>query len=103
MRAESPEHLAPEAAELAARYPALTACRLTLEPLPSGETEAHLEILLPQHQIVLNALGADEQAARRHALVAAAARLEELAKRDPRILKKGSGPFSQENFPKKGS
>ena len=93
MRAEAPEHLAPEAAELAARYPALTACRLAVEPLPSGETEAHLEILLPQHQIVLNALGADAEAARRHALAAAAARLEGLAKRDPRILKKGSGPF----------
>ena len=88
MRAEAPEHLAPEAAELAARYPALTACRLAIGTMPSGETEAHVEILLPQHQIILNALGADEEAARRHALAAAAARLAELATRDPRILKK---------------
>jgi hypothetical protein len=85
--------VAPEAAELAARYPALTACRVAIEAMPSGEAEAHVEILLPQHQIVLNEIGADEETARRKALAAADARLAELAKRDPRVLKKGSGPF----------
>lgn len=82
--------------ELAARYPAITACKLALEAMPSGDAEAHLEILLPQHQIVLNAVAANGEAARREALKAAAARLAELAQRDPRILKKGSGPFFQE-------
>lgn len=82
--------IAAEAAELAARFPAITACRLAVEAMPSGEAEAHVEILLPQHQIVLNEVAADAEAARRKALAAAAARLAELAHRDPRILKKGS-------------
>ena len=81
--------VAPEAAELAVRYPALSACRLAIEAMPSGEAEAHVEILLPQHQIVLNEVGRDAETARRKALAAAAARLAELAKRDPRILKSG--------------
>jgi hypothetical protein len=78
---------APEAAELVARFPAITACRLALEAMPSGETEAHVEILLPQHQIVLNEVAADAEQARRKALATAAARLAELATRDPRIVK----------------
>jgi hypothetical protein len=72
--------------ELAERYPAITACKLALEAMPSGEAEAHLEILLPQHQIVLNAVGADGEAARAKALAAAVARLADLAKRDPRVF-----------------
>lgn len=84
---------ASEAAELAARFPAITACRVSLEPMPSGETEAHLEILLPQHQVVLNEVAADAESARRKALASAAVRLAELAKRDPRILKRGQDPF----------
>jgi hypothetical protein len=73
--------------ELKTRYPAITACRLAVEAMPSGEAEAHVDILLPQHQIILNAVGPDAEAARARALAAAAARLSELAKRDPRILK----------------
>jgi len=80
--------------ELNARFPAITACRLAIEAMPSGGAEAHLDIRLPQHQIILNAVGADAEAARRKALAAAAERLAALAQRDPRILKKGSGTFS---------
>ena len=85
--------VAPEAAELVARFPALSACRLAIETLPSGEAEAHVELLLPQHQIVLNEVAPDQETARRKALAAAAARLSDLAKRDPRILKRGQDPF----------
>lgn len=73
--------------ELRARFPAITACHIAIEALPSGEAEAHVDILLPQHQIVLNAVASDPDAARAKALAVAAARLTELAKRDPRILK----------------
>lgn len=73
--------------ELKARFPAITACRLAIEPMPSGEAEAHVDILLPQHQIVFNTVGPDAEAARAKAITAAAARLAELARRDPRILK----------------
>jgi len=79
--------------ELQARFPAITACRLQVEAMPSGEAEAHVDIRLPQHQLILNEVAADAQSARRKALATAAARLAELAKRDPRILKKGSGTF----------
>jgi hypothetical protein len=73
--------------ELKGRYPAITACRLEIEPMPSGEAEAHVDILLPQHQIIFNEVARDAAAARWKALAAATARLAELAKRDPRILK----------------
>lgn len=78
---------------LQARFPAITACRLRVEAMASGEAEAHVDILLPQHQIILNEVAADAETARSRALAAAAVRLSELAKRDPRILKKGSGTF----------
>jgi hypothetical protein len=74
-------------AELRERFPCITACRLSLEDMPSGEAQAHVELLLPQHQIIFNVLGPDQEAARRKALDAAAARLSELSKRDPRIAR----------------
>ena len=80
--------------ELKARFPAISACRLAIEAMPSGEAQAHVDILLPQHQIIFNEVAADAEAARRKALAAAAERLAELARRDPRILQKGSGTFS---------
>lgn len=86
MHASDLPEAAPEAAEFAAGFPAITACRISHEVMPSGETEAHVEILLPQHQLVLNAVAADAEAATRKALDTAATRLAELAKRDPRIL-----------------
>ncbi len=73
--------------ELRQRFPAITACHIAVETLPSGEAEAHVDILLPQHQIIFNEVAPDPESARAKALVAAAARLAELAKRDPRILK----------------
>lgn len=87
MHAHDLQDPAPEAGELSARFPAITACRLAIEALPSGEAEAHVEILLPQHQLILNEVAADAGAARRKALASAASRLGELARRDPRILK----------------
>ena len=74
--------------ELRARFPAITACHVAIETLPSGEAEAHVDILLPQHQVILNEVAADPDAARAKALAVAASRLAELAKRDPRILQK---------------
>ncbi|HET7197151.1 MAG TPA: hypothetical protein VFI86_00670 [Burkholderiales bacterium] len=73
--------------QLKRRFPAIIAERLAIEPMPSGEAEAHVEILLPQHQLILNEVAPNEAAARAKAIAAAAARLAELAERDPRILK----------------
>lgn len=87
MHASDLPEAAPEAAELAARFPAITACRIALEVMPSGEMEAHVEILLPQHQLILNEVAPDAESATRKALDTAEARLSELARRDPRILK----------------
>jgi hypothetical protein len=74
--------------ELRARFPAITSCRVAIEALPSGEAEAHVDILLPQHQVIFNEVAPDAEAARAKALAIAATRLAELAKRDPRILLK---------------
>lgn len=86
MQAPGVKETPAQAAELAARFPAITACRLDIQPMPSGEVEARVEILLPQHQIILNETAANAESARRKALASAAARLDELARRDPRIL-----------------
>lgn len=75
--------------ELKARFPAISACRLEIESLPSGEAQAHVEIRLPQHQIIFNEIGPDGDAARATALATAAERLAGLAKRDPGIFEQG--------------
>ena len=77
--------ISPEAAELVARYPAITACRVALEKLDASAWSARVEVLLPQHQLIVNATGADELSARRHALERAAERLEQVMARDPRL------------------
>ena len=77
--------ISPEAAELVTRYPAITACRVALEKFDASGWNARVEVLLPQHQLIVNATGADEVSARRHALQRAAERLEEVMARDPRL------------------
>jgi hypothetical protein len=77
--------IAPEAAELVARYPAITGCHVTLEAIDGNAWNARVEVLLPQHQLIVNATGADEASARRGALARAAERLEQVVERDPRL------------------
>jgi len=81
--------ITPEAAELVARYPAITGCHLALEPIDGSAWNARLEVLLPQHQLIVNATGADETSARRSVLARAAERLEQVMKRDPRLRSAG--------------
>ena len=76
---------APEAAELLARHPAITGCHVTLEPIDGSAWNARVEVLLPQHQVIVNATGVDEASARRSALARAAEKLEQVVKRDPRL------------------
>ena len=54
------------ARELKAQYPAITGCRVDVR-----DGEAHIEVLLPQHQVIVNAADADPQ----RALAAALARM----------------------------
>ena len=54
------------ARELKARYPAITGCRVEV-----AEGEAHIEVLLPQHQVIVNAADDDPQ----RALAAALAKM----------------------------
>ena len=77
--------ISPEAAELVARYPAITGCHVTLEPIDGSAWNARVEVLLPQHQLIVNATGTDEAGARRSALARAAEKLEQVVKRDPRL------------------
>ena len=77
--------ISPVAGELAARYPGITGCHVTLEPIDGSAWNARVEVLLPQHQLIVNASGADEAGARRSALARAAEKLEQVVKRDPRL------------------
>ena len=81
MRARIDGDSAPEAAELVARYPAISACRVSLERLDASAWNARVEVFLPQHQLIVNAAGADEATARRNALERAAERLDALMAR----------------------
>jgi hypothetical protein len=82
--------IAPAAAELVARYPAITSCRVTLEPIDAGAWNARLEVLLPQHQIIVNAAGASADAARSQALTRAEERLRALVARHPQLGRNGN-------------
>jgi hypothetical protein len=77
--------IAPEAAELVARYPAITRCRVALESIDGSAWSARVEVLMPQHQLIVNATGADEASARRTALARAAEKLEQVVQRDQRL------------------
>jgi hypothetical protein len=59
------------ATELAGHLPGLAACSLRAGRTPSGETEVHIELLLPQRQLILNRCGALPAAVLREALAAA--------------------------------
>ena len=78
------------AAELAADFPAILSLRLTAEKTVASEGEAqgyemHLELLFPQHQIILNRAGLPSEAALHDALAAARFEIERLALRDPAV------------------
>jgi hypothetical protein len=77
--------IAPEAAELVARYPAITSCRVTLEPLAPSAWNARVDVLLPQHQLIVNAAAETEAAARSQALARADERLRALFARHPEL------------------
>ena len=75
----------PEAAELVARYAAITHCRVTLERMDPGAWNARVDVLMPQHQLIVNAAGESEAAARSQALARADERLRALFARHPEL------------------
>jgi hypothetical protein len=75
------------AAGLAAGFPPILGLRLTAEKIAASEAEAEscqirLELLFPQHQIILNRARLTPQAALHDALAAARFEIERLALRD---------------------
>jgi hypothetical protein len=74
-----------EVADLTARYPAITSGRLELTRISPERVEARLELLLPQHQVIVNAADSATQTALRAVLVRAASELQELGRRDAKI------------------
>jgi hypothetical protein len=74
-----------ELRQLTARYSAITAARFNLGKCGAESFEAHLELLLRQHQIIMNAASAAPQGALREVMARALARLAELEQRDPAI------------------
>lgn len=77
--------MARELAQLTGRYSAITAARLSLGKCGAEAFEAHLELLLPQHQIIVNAAAGTPQAAVREVLARSLAQLAQLEPRDPAI------------------
>jgi hypothetical protein len=77
--------IAPEAAELVARFPAIMSCRVMLEPLAPSAWNARVEVLLSEHQLIVNAAGESEAAARSHALARAEEQLRALLARHPEL------------------
>lgn len=77
-------------AEFAADFPAIVSSSLTTEKIAASEAQArgyeiHLELLFPQHQIILNRAGLTPKAALHDALAAARLEIERLALRDPAV------------------
>ena len=74
-----------EARELGARFPATTGVRFHLSRDEAYGYEARLELLFPQHQIIVNGTGAAGEQAAKAAIAAAERQLRELARRDPAV------------------
>ncbi len=71
---------------MAQRFPAIVTCRLELESLERDTGfEAHVELLLPQHQIIVNRDHRDPKGALETAFQAARHELDLLARRDRRF------------------
>lgn len=71
------------------RYRAITAARFNLGSDGAQGFEAHLELLLPRHQIIVNAASGTPQGAVRDAVARALVQLQELERRDPVIRATG--------------
>jgi hypothetical protein len=65
------------ARELRERYRAITACRVQVL-----EREAHIEVLLPQHQVIVNAAAEEAPRALAAALAKASEQIADLLRRD---------------------
>ena len=74
-----------ELADLGARYRTITSARLQLVRTRPERVEAQLELLLPQHQVIVNAADSAASTALRAVLLRAVSELETLARRDPTI------------------
>lgn len=64
------------------RYPAILHARAQVAQTTAGSFEAHVDILLPQHQIILNREGADAESARRAAVEAATREIQGFLRRE---------------------
>lgn len=72
----------PELEALRERFPAILRARAEVAETASGAYEAHIDVLLPQHQIILNREGADAEGALHAAVDAATREIEALARRE---------------------
>ena len=74
-----------ELTQVTARYHAITGGRFTLAKYGGDAFEAHLELLLPQHQVIVNATAATAERAAHEAVARALAQLAVLERRDPAV------------------
>jgi hypothetical protein len=74
-----------ELTQLTDRYSAITAARFSVGKCGADAFEAHLELLLPQHQIIVNAASGTPQGAAHDVVARALAQLVQLEGRDSAI------------------
>jgi hypothetical protein len=78
-----------DAQKLQDHFPAIIRCRLDVSRADGGLV-AHIDVLLPEHQVILNRAHADRDAAVRAALDAANEQLALIARRDPQHFLKAA-------------
>ncbi|HYL25573.1 MAG TPA: hypothetical protein VEV21_14375 [Burkholderiales bacterium] len=78
-------HMARELAQLTDSYRTITAARFDLGKCDAEAFEAHLELLLPQHQIIVNASSPAPERALHEVVARALDQLALLEQRDPAI------------------
>ena len=74
-----------ELRQLAGRYCAITGARLGVRPCSAEAFEAHLELLLPQHQIIVNAASWAPSRAVQDVMARTLSGLAQLERRDSTI------------------
>jgi hypothetical protein len=78
----------PDVAMLKERFPGILRARSEVAQTAAQKFEAHVDILLPQHQIILNREGPDARSALHAAIEAARRELAALARRDRELAER---------------
>ena len=70
------------------RFPSILRVRAQVAETARGTHQAHIDLLLPQHQIILNREGADAESAQRAAVEAVTHEILALARRERELAER---------------